>query len=172
MRFSPSPATLLLLPLVACGYHVSGNGEKIPKSVQTIAIPAFKNLTVRYRLTDYLPQAISREFIARTRYAVVPDPDKADAILKGAVVNYVSFPVINDQATGLATVVQMNVTLQMSLTDRRTHEIIWSNPSFEYRQRYEISLDQTAYFEESNEGLHRLSNDVARDVVSAILENF
>lgn len=172
MRFWPSAAAVLLLPLAACGYHVSGNGEKIPKTVQTIAIPAFKNLTVRYRLTDYLPQAISREFIARTRYAVVPDPDKADAILKGAIVNYVSFPVINDQATGLATVVQMNVTLQMSLTDRRTHEIIWSNPSFEYRQRYEISLDQTAYFEESNEGLHRLSNDVARDVVSAILENF
>ena len=169
---SRSSAAVLLAALAGCGYHVAGKGEAIPKSVQTIAVPAFKNLTVRYKLTDYLPQAIGRELIARTHYAIVPDPDTADAVLKGAVVNYVSFPVISDQVTGRATIIQMNVTLQMSLINRRTNAIIWSQPSFEYRQRYEISVDQTAYFEESNDGLRRLSNDVARNVVSSILENF
>ncbi len=169
---SRSSAAVLLAALAGCGYHVAGKGETIPKSVQTIAVPAFKNLTVRYKLTDYLPQAIGRELIARTHYAIVPDPDTADAVLKGAVVNYVSFPVISDQVTGRATIIQMNVTLQMSLINRRTNAIIWSQPSFEYRQRYEISVDQTAYFEESNDGLRRLSNDVARNVVSSILENF
>jgi hypothetical protein len=40
-------------------------------------------------------------------------------------------------------------------------------------QRYEISVTfPKAYFEESDAALDRLSRDVARDLVSSILENF
>jgi hypothetical protein len=40
-------------------------------------------------------------------------------------------------------------------------------------QRYEISVTSPqAYFEESDAALDRLSRDVARDLVSSILENF
>ena len=42
----------------------------------------------------------------------------------------------------------------------------------EFRERYEISVDQKAYFEESDPALERLSRNVARTLVSAILENF
>ncbi len=177
MRWWPDAARTAALAVLCgvasgCGYHVSGKATEIPKNLQTIAIPAFKNLTVRYNLTDALPEAMAREFIARTKYKVIPDEKQADMVLKGAVVRYVSFPVISDQATGRAVTIQMNVTLQVSLIRRKTNDILWTRPSFDYRQRYQISVDQTAYFEESNVGLRRLSQDVARDVVSAILENF
>ena len=39
-----------------------------------------------------LPSAIGREFIARTRYRVVANPNEADAILTGAVTNVMSAP--------------------------------------------------------------------------------
>jgi hypothetical protein len=42
----------------------------------------------------------------------------------------------------------------------------------EVRQRYEIAIDQDAYFEESDIALERLSRDVARAVVSGVLEAF
>ena len=42
----------------------------------------------------------------------------------------------------------------------------------EVRQRYEISVDQLQYFEESDIALDRVSREVARSVVSAILEAF
>jgi hypothetical protein len=42
----------------------------------------------------------------------------------------------------------------------------------EFRQRYEIAIDPNAYFEESDMALERLSRDVARTVVSAVLEAF
>ena len=58
--------------------------DLIPKTVHTIAIPAFTNPTTRYKLTDQLPEAIAREFISRTRYRIVSDPNPADAVLKGA----------------------------------------------------------------------------------------
>jgi hypothetical protein len=40
------------------------------------------------------------------------------------------------------------------------------------RERYEISIDPLAYFEESEVALERLSKQVAGSIVSAILEAF
>jgi hypothetical protein len=155
-----------------CGYHVSGHGDLVPKSIHTIAVPPFTNLTVRYKVTDSLAEALSREFIARTHYQVIPDASQADAILKGAVVRYVAYPVLADQKTGRAAAVQIILTLQVSLYERETGKILFTRPAFDVRQRYEISIDQRAYFDESASGLQRLSGDVARGVVSAILEDF
>jgi outer membrane lipopolysaccharide assembly protein LptE/RlpB len=167
---------LAVLSLSSCGYHVAGQADMVPKSVKVIAIPAFDNITVRYKLTDQLPNAIAHEFISRTRYRVVSDPQQADAVLKGAVVNYTSFPTVFDQTTGRASGLQVNVRLQVSLVERATGKVLFSRPSYEYHQRYEISVSGAnaaqQYFEESSTALQRLSGDVARDIVSAILENF
>lgn len=162
-----------VLGLGSCGYHVAGKTDLIPKEVHTIAIPAFSNLTTRYKLTDRLPQAISHEFIARTRYQVITDPDTADAVLRGAVINYASYPTVFDQQSGRASGLQVNVTMQVNLVERATGKVLFSRPTFEMHQRYEISVTAASqYFEESDSALDRLSRDVARDLVSAILENF
>jgi outer membrane lipopolysaccharide assembly protein LptE/RlpB len=163
---------LFSLALSSCGYHVAGKADLVPKSVHTIAIPAFSNITTRYKLTDHLPEAITREFIARTRYQIITDTSQADAVLRGAIVNYVAYPTTIDQQTGRASGLQVNVTLQVSLTERATGKVIFTRPSFEVHQRYELSIKAGAYFDESDAALDRLSRDVARDLVSAILENF
>ena len=163
----------LCLLIASCGYHVAGRADLVPKSVHTVAIPAFANGTVRYRLSDRLPQALSREFIARTRYQVINDPDQADAVLRGSVVNYVAFPILFDQATGRTSGLQINVTMQVSFIERATGKVIFSRPNFEMHQRYEIAVtNDRAYLEEDEAAINRLSRDVARDLVSAILENF
>lgn len=174
MKFWLSAASLLCMSAMAagCGYHVSGKGDLLPKTLHTIAIPAFGNITVRYKLSDRLPQAIAQEFIARTRYQVIPDTGQADAILNGTVLNFVAFPVLFDQASGRATALQVNVRMGVTLTERATGKVLYSNPSFEMKERYEISIDPEKYFEESDTALNRLCQDTARQLVSAILENF
>ena len=164
---------LLTLGVSSCGYHVAGQADLVPKTVHTIAIPAFTNTTTRYKLTDRLPQAIGHEFIARTKYQVVNDPAQADAVLRGSVINYVAYPILFDQQSGRASGLQVNVTMQVNLVERATGKVLFSRPSYEMHQRYEISVTSSkAYFEESDEALNRLSRDVARDLVSSILENF
>jgi len=163
---------LSLLPYAGCGYRVAGRADALPKSVHTIAIPAFTNLTIRYKLTDRLATAITREFLSRTRYQVVPDPGQADAVLNGAVVRYISYPIIFDPASGRASSVQMSVILDVSLRERSSGAVLFSRSQMEFRERYEISVDQQAYLEESDPALERLSRDVARTVVSAVVENF
>ena len=155
-----------------CGYHVAGQADTLPKSIRTIAVPAFQNATARYRLAERLPAAITHELIARTRYNVVADPDGADAVLTGSVNKYVAYPTTFDPTSGRASAVQLSVYLTVTLTDRATGKVLYSRRDFEARERYEISTDQRAYLEESDAALDRLSRDVARMVVSAVLENF
>jgi hypothetical protein len=161
-----------MLGLAGCGYHVAGHADLLPKTIKTIAIPAFGNLTVRYKLTDQLPEAIAREFISRTRYRVVKDMNTADAILRGAVLNYFAYPTIFDPQTGRASGVQIHVIMQVSLIERATGKTLFTRPSFEIRERYQISTDPGVYFEESDTALARVSVQAARQVVTAILENF
>jgi len=151
-------ACLAAVMAAGCGYHVAGHADLLPERIKTIAIP--------------LPAAITREFISRTRYRIVADPEKADAVLHGGVVNYLSYPTIFDPATGRAAGIQLIVVLDLRLIDRRTGKMLYQNSGMNVQNRYEISSDQVAYFEESDTALDRLSRDVARTVVSAILENF
>jgi Lipopolysaccharide-assembly len=160
-----------LLP-AGCGYHVAGKADLLPKTLHTIAVPTFGNGTTRYRLTDRIPAAIAREFITRTRYQVIPDPTQADAVLNGVVANYFSFPITFDANKGRAAGVQLSVILQLTLRERTTGKVLYTNPYMEVRQRYEISTEQQAYFEESDAAIDRLSQEVARSVVSAVLEKF
>jgi hypothetical protein len=64
----------ILFAATGCGYHVSGRGDLVPKTVQTIAVAPFGNATVRYKLARLLPADITRELISRTRYRIIDDP--------------------------------------------------------------------------------------------------
>lgn len=166
------PLLAALLGLVSCGYHVGGHSSLLPPTLKTIAIPAFSNATIRYKLNDRLPEAISREFIARTKYRVVSDPSQADAILRGTVINYLSFPTVIDPNTSRAASVEVRVTMQVTLAERATGKILFDRPNFEVRERYEISENNIQYFEESETALNRASELVAQTVVSAIVNSF
>lgn len=165
-------AVLASVAFAGCGYRIAGRADTIPVKVKTIAIPPFGNATTRYKLTDQLAGAIAREFIGRTRYRIVADQNEADAVLTGSIANLTTSPTIFDPATGRASGVQVNVFIQLTLKEKATGAVLYHQPNMEFRQRYEISLDQAAFFNESDAGLQRLSRDVARSVVTAILENF
>jgi hypothetical protein len=160
------------LVLCSCGYHIGGQAALIPKSVKSIAIPPFANGTVRYELGRLLPADIAREFHSRTKYQIVTDPAAADAVLSGTVTNFATIPETTDPVSNRATSAQIVVFLQISLTERQTGKVLFSRSGYEFRERYEVATDPKAYFDESGTAIQRVSRDVARAVVSAILEAF
>jgi len=162
---------VVAVALSSCGYHVAGKTNLLPAAVQTIAIPAFSNGTTVYKLTDQLTEAITREFISRTKYQITADPATSDATLRGSVNQVFNFPTVYDPVTFRAANVEVHVNLKIQLVDR-SGKVLFDRPSMEVRERYEVSVDPTVYFDESEFAMRRLSKDVAKTVVSAILENF
>jgi TolB-like protein len=155
-----------------CGYQVGGQSDLMPKAIHTIAVQPFTNATVRYTLARSLPEDITREFISRTHYALVTDPNTADAVLTGSLANYSAYPTVSDPVSGRATMDQVVVTLNLKLTDRRTGKVLFERKGQEFWDRYEVALDPNEYFDESGTAMERVSKGVAHSVVSAILEGF
>lgn len=172
MKVAVACVAALLVSAAGCGYRIAGQADLLPDEIRTIAVPAFENATERYRLTQAMAGAVTRQFIERTRYRVVAEPEESDAILYGAVVNLFSYPTIFDSTTGRATGMQVIVALDVRLVRQGTGEILYRNSGLTVQNRYEISANQEAYFEESDTALQRMSEDTARAVVSAILEGF
>jgi hypothetical protein len=50
--------------------------------------------------------------------------------------------------------------------------VLFSRPNFDVRETYQISPNAAQYFEESDPALKRAGQQVARSIVSAVLENF
>jgi len=165
-------AFCLLLSLAGCGYRVAGRGDRLPPDVKTVAVPIFTNETSRFRIEQRVAAAVTREFIERTNFRITPDPAEADAVLQGTIKEVRSGVVAFDLSTGRATTLQIQVLAQVELTDLHTKKVLFSNPNYLFREQYQISQTTAALFEEEQPALDRLARDLARTLVTEILENF
>lgn len=162
-----------LLPLLAgCGYRVAGRGDRLPPDIKTIAVPIFVNATNKFHIEQDLAAAVTRELIERTKFRVTHDPGGADAVLKGTVKDVSSGAVTFDLATGRATTLQVQVIADVALVDLRTKKVLFADPNYTFREQYQISQTTAGLFEEEQPALARLSRDLARTLVTEILENF
>ena len=73
------------------------------------------------------------------------------------------------------------LTMSVQFTDAKTNEVIWSNDALTFREEYEQGnasttggnpLDGSAFVNQERSSFDRISNDLARTVVTAILEAF
>jgi outer membrane lipopolysaccharide assembly protein LptE/RlpB len=163
---------LLALALTSCGYHTAGHVTTIPSNVQTIAIPSFVNQTQTYKIEQTLTSAVVREMVTRTHYHVVhTSADASDATLSGTVLSTYTAPLTYDSQTGRAASVLVTVSMKVALTDKQG-KVLYQNPSYVFREQYQVSRELASFFEEDSPALQRLSQDFARTLVSNILEGF
>jgi hypothetical protein len=162
----------ILLLLSSCGYHAGGKADLLPKTIQTIAIPAFATTSSSYKLVDAIPQAIGTEFLTRTRFRVVNDASRADAVLYGSLLSVRAFPNVADPNTGRSISIRVAVVLSVRLVESRTGKVLYSRANWSVRQDYEAAVLPHQLFDESGPAFDRLSRDVAHEIVSAIVEDF
>lgn len=163
---------LSLLLAAGCGYHVGGKSNVLPPTLHTVAVPAFKNETGRFKVEQVLTRAVVREMMSRTSYRIQPEPAGADAVLNGTVTQFWTSPVVVEPSVGRTLAVSVNVHARVRLTDTKTGKLLYDNPDFIFTDTYEISGQAATYFEESGPGLERLARTFANHVVSAMLEAF
>ena len=157
---------------VGCGYHTAGHAVTIPDNVRTIAVPAFVNQTQTFKIEQMLTSATVRELITRTHYHVINQVnDDADAVLHGTVLSTYTTPLTYDSQTGRAASVLVVISMKVSLVDKQG-KVLYQNPSYLFREQYEVSRDLNSFFEEDSPAFQRLSRDFAQTLVSNILEGF
>jgi hypothetical protein len=160
------------ITFAACGYHVAGRASALPPDWQTVAVPAFKNDTTRYRIEQRMTEAVIREFLQRTKYHIVQDQESADAVLRGEVISIDTTPVLFNATTGEVTTMLVTVHTKVQLLDNKTQKPVYHMDDMVFRQEYQISTDVNSFFEEQDPALERMSRDFAAKLVSNVVENF
>jgi outer membrane lipopolysaccharide assembly protein LptE/RlpB len=156
----------------ACGYRTASHAVTIPDNVRTIAVPAFVNETQTFKIEQMLTAAVVRELITRTHYHVLNQvTDDADATLHGIVLSTYTTPLTYDSQTGRAASVMVVISMKVSLLDKQG-KVLYQNPSYLFREQYEVSRDLNSFFEEDSPAFQRLSRDFAQTLVSNMLEGF
>ena len=157
---------------ISCGYRLAGDADLLPERIRTIAVPAFSNATSEFKIEQYLTQAVVREMLARTRYAVVSSDEGADATLLGTVMLFDAIPQNFDPSTGRATSVMTVTRVHVALFDKQDGAELYSNPDLTHRETYEVSADPEAYVNERDAAMLRASRTMATTLVSGVLSGF
>ena len=174
--------TFVLMAAIAassCGYALAGRGSFLPQDIRVVGIPLLENKTPQQRVEQKITEKIRTEFIDRGagKYDIVPTTGGVDAVLTGAITN------INVQAIGLtdrqvASRYLFTVTMRVQFTDSRNSQVLWSNEALTFSQEYDLGsrrsgqAEGTVLLEEEGPALDRLAGDLARTVVTSILEAF
>ena len=163
---------LVCFVTTGCGYHTGGRAVTIPDNIQTVAIPGFVNATQTYKIEQRLTAAVVREMITRTHYHIVNEASsEVDATLSGTVTGTSSAPLTYDSQTGRAASAMVTVSVKVALTDKKG-KVLYENPSYVFREQYQVSQTLNSFFQEDSPALERLSREFARTLVSDILEGF
>ena len=175
-------ATALLVALAAtvpaCGYSLAGRGSFLPPDIRVVGIPLLENRTPVVRLDQIITDRVRREFIDRGsgKYRIEPTASGADAVLSGAITSIAFNQAGLDQQ--LASRYEVVVTLRIQFRDTRNSQVLWSNEALLFRDQYDLKtrgtgqVDSAAILEQEGPAFDRLAGDLARSVVTAILEAF
>jgi hypothetical protein len=165
------------LALPGCGYSLAGRGSFLPDYIRVVGIPALVNNSTFFQVEQILTEKIRTEFIGRGRYNVVPGSEGADAVVTGAVTSITVQPVgFTEQQ--LASRYVFTLTMRVEFTDARTTKVLWSNQALTFREEYElatrsnIALEGATFLSQERNSFDRIADDVARTVVTAIVEAF
>jgi hypothetical protein len=118
------------------------------------------------------------EFLAKTSYRVVSNPEDGDAVLRGKVLTLEAVPLLFNTTTGAATTMLVTVKCEVSFTETATQRVLYHTDNFVFRNEYEISADTTDttdlrnFFNQQGPALDRLAQDFAARLVAAIVENY
>jgi hypothetical protein len=153
-------------------YKPAGRGDGLPKHIKTLAIPAFQNPSLRYKVEQRFTGAVIDEALRRGRSLnIVSTPQDADAVMYGTVKNFIFRPVLLDDF-GRARLFEVAIIASVMVRDQTNNKILFDNQNIVFRGEYEISVDPKSFFNEEGAGADRIARDFAKSVISTILEGF
>lgn len=158
--------------VTGCGYHAVGAASHFAPNVKSLSVPVFATRTETYRTETVVSEAVIREFAARTRFRVSPDPQAdSDAVLHGTILKETVTPLTYNASTQESSSFLLTLVVSVTLNDRYG-KVLYENKNYVYRQQFQSTTDLPTFLQENPASLQRLSRDFARALVSDVLEGF
>ena len=159
---------------------VSGFGEcykpvtksQMPAHIKTIAVPAFQNNALRFKIEHRFTEAVMKELIHRGHgLRVQSEREGADAVIDGVVKNFGFSGVLLDDK-GRARIFEVTITAAVTVRDQHENRVLYDNQNFVFRGEFEFANDPRNFFNEEDPAVMRIARSFAESIVSTLINGF
>lgn len=166
---------LLVALLLVSGYtecYKPVTQSQLPEHIKTVAVPAFQNNALRYKIEGRFTQAVMNELIHRGHgIRVQSEREGADAVIDGVVKTFSFGGVLLDDK-GRARVFEVTITAAVTVRDQHDNRVLYDNQNFIFRGEFEFANDPRNFFNEEDPAVLRIARSFAESIVSTLINGF
>lgn len=160
-------ALLFISGFAECYKPVTKN--QLPQRIHTVAVPAFQNSALRYKIEHRFTNAVMEELIHRGRgLRVQSEREGADAVIEGVIKSYRFTGVLLDDK-GRARIFEVTIDAAVTVRDQTQNRVLYDNQSFVFRGEYEFANDPRTFFNEEDPAVMRMARNFAESIVSTLI---
>jgi hypothetical protein len=142
--------------------------NQLPKHIKTIAVPAFQNNALRYKVESRFTEAVVNELIHRGRgLRVQGSREGADAVIEGVIKSFSYGGVLLDDR-GRARIFEVTIEAAVTVRDQTENRVLYDNQNFVFRGEYEFANDPRNFFSEEDPAVQRMARNFAESIVSLL----
>jgi Lipopolysaccharide-assembly len=170
-RVSAFAATLLFVSGFTECYKPVTKSE-LPPHIKTVAVPAFQNNALRFKIEHRFTEAVMNELIRRGHgLRVQSEREGADAVIDGIVKSFNFAGVLLDDK-GRARIFEVTITAAVTVRDSRENRVLYDNQNVVFRGEFEFANDPRNFFNEEDPAVMRLARSFAESIVSTLINGF
>src|SRR4026208_537042 len=165
-------SAFLFMLFFVCGFaecYKPVTKNQLPKHIKTIAVPAFQNNALRYKVESRFTEAVVNELIDRGRgLRVQGSREGADAVIEGIIKSFSYGGVLLDDR-GRARIFEVTIEAAVTVRDQTENRVLYDNQNFVFRGEYEFGSDPRSFFNEEDPAILRMSRSFAESIVSTLI---
>ena len=170
------PKVIRLSVFVLVLFFVSGFAEcykpvtknQLPSRIRTVAVPAFQNNALRYKVESRFTEAVVNELIHRGRgLRVQGSREGADAVIEGVIKSFSYGGVLLDDR-GRARIFEVTIEAAITVRDQTENRVLYDNQNFVFRGEFEFANDPRNFFNEEDPAVERMARNFAESIVSTL----
>ena len=172
MKNSLRLSAILVLLLGVSGFtecYKPVTKNQLPTHIRTVAVPAFQNDALRYKVESRFTGAVIDELIHRGRgLKVQGDREGADAVIEGVMKSFNFSGVLLDDK-GRARIFEVTIVAAVTVRDQTQNRVLYDNQNFVFRGEYEFANDPRNFFSEEDPAVMRMARSFAESIVSTLI---
>lgn len=142
--------------------------NQLPSRIKTVAVPAFQNNALRYKIESRFTEAVINELIHRGRgLRVQGEREGADAVIEGVIKSYSYSGVLLDDK-GRARIFEVTIVAAVTVRDQTENRVLYDNQNVIFRGEYEFANDPRTFFNEEDPAVMRMARNFAESIVSTL----
>jgi hypothetical protein len=149
--------------------------NQLPTRIRTVAVPAFQNQALRYKIEHRFTEAVINEVVRRGRgLRVQGEREGADAVIDGIIKNFNFTAVLlqADDPNRRARIFEVTITAAVTVRDQVENRVLYDNQNYVFRGEFEFTSDPRSFFNEEDPAVQRMARSFAESVVSTLVNGF